>query len=133
MLACFDDVFIGVYRIVSKSDGNSPDEITFGSAVSAIFGMLFFQILLVAGFILLLGEKIQFFKTSVDGVIFIVFLFAINYILFLYKKRYGLIIEKYLLDIDSRKKKVKFRTNVFIGVSVVQFITLVVVTIFTMP
>lgn len=125
-----DDIFFGVYSYLLKVEGGSKNEISFYFAYSTLFALVFLQILVLAGIVLLSGG----FNIEGDlkvhyGVTVAVVIFAINWLLYAKNHRYEKFVSQYFRGDKTKKKIAKSRTVWFVSFVFLQFFIIIFIKI----
>ena len=122
MLNLCDDIFFGIYSYLLKVEGGSKNEISFYFAYSTIFALVFLQILILAGIVLLFGGfsvedglKIQY------GATIVIVIFTINWLLYAKNNRYEQFVSQYFKGDKAKKKIAKNRAAWFVIFVFLQF------------
>lgn len=117
-----EDIFFGIYSYLLKVEGGSKNEISFYFAYSTLFVLVFLQILILAGIVLLSGG----FNIEGDlkvhyGVTVTVVIFAINWLLYVKNHRYEKFVSQYFSGDKAKKNVAKNRTVWFVSFVFLQF------------
>lgn len=130
MIKLHDDIFFGIYSYLLKVEGGAKKEVSSYFAYSTLFALISLQALVLASLILVSGG---FYISDQDkltyGLLIVFFLFSVNWLIFLRRRRYSKIISKYFKENMARQNLAKNRTIIFMSVVFVQFMVMVAIKI----
>jgi heme A synthase len=119
--------FFGIYAYVLKAERRSRNENSLYLAYSTLLALVFLQTLVIASVVILSGGfKVESDLRVLYGVILAIFVFAINWLLYVRKNRYEKVISRYFRGGKGGRKAAQSRAAWFVGLVFLQFYIVVI-------